>query len=502
MSHKSELIQEILAETRFLTADQRRRLDRMRSEIATNPSNFTPRSATQYLTFSSNDKKTSNGQRRIEYILTREIEYLLLAGSNIPKRLWEWLLSRQELLTNGVFGSAGIAAAYYQAHHSHLDPVVARYVSGVLFSRSGLDGPVVSGNILDLQPAELFTARSVDPAVTDQIVQMSLQGGLQFTTDGDTSWRQTLVESMGVQYVGAQDCDLTGIQVTSRGRYSTNSTAAIRDEVDCSVFAPPSVKVGCQVMISVYIHTPDQKTEVRADAREIDPDLKLRQCTSLGTRITRGSKLTFEFDLAGFPVDERCQSVVWEGRPASLQFLVDFPATTALTRCFGRVVVSQDTIPIGIVKFWVDVVVDSPIETRSLSAGHAIRFQSAFVSYASQDCGEVLRSVKMLEIVGIDYFADLLSLEAGVEWEQEIFRRILDTEVLLLFWSSAAKRSQWVSREWSYALSLGREGCIIPVIIEGPPPVEPPPELAHLHFNDRIQYFIAVNDRAKSSPDP
>ena len=33
---------------------------------------------------------------------------------------------------------------------------------------------------------------------------------------------------------------------------------------------------------------------------------------------------------------------------------------------------------------------------------------------------------------------------------------------------------------------------IIPVPIEGPPPVAPPPELAHLHFNDRLLYFMAA----------
>ena len=31
---------------------------------------------------------------------------------------------------------------------------------------------------------------------------------------------------------------------------------------------------------------------------------------------------------------------------------------------------------------------------------------------------------------------------------------------------------------------------ILPVIIEGPPPIEAPPELAHLHMNDRMIYFM------------
>ncbi|MGA2076969.1 MAG: hypothetical protein ABSH52_26055 [Terriglobia bacterium] len=31
---------------------------------------------------------------------------------------------------------------------------------------------------------------------------------------------------------------------------------------------------------------------------------------------------------------------------------------------------------------------------------------------------------------------------------------------------------------------------ILPVPREGPPPVEPPPELAYLHFDDRLLYFM------------
>ncbi len=65
--------------------------------------------------------------------------------------------------------------------------------------------------------------------------------------------------------------------------------------------------------------------------------------------------------------------------------------------------------------------------------------------------------------------------------------------VLFLFWSTAAKESEWVSREWRYGLERKGEDFIHPVILEGPPPPEPPPELAHLHFADRMLYFIKAS---------
>jgi hypothetical protein len=75
-------------------------------------------------------------------------------------------------------------------------------------------------------------------------------------------------------------------------------------------------------------------------------------------------------------------------------------------------------------------------------------------------------------------------------------RKIDESDVFFLFWSTAAKQSEWVIKEVRYAIER-RSGDdlgppeIDPVIIEGPPPVAPPPELKDLHFNDRFLYFIA-----------
>ena len=69
-------------------------------------------------------------------------------------------------------------------------------------------------------------------------------------------------------------------------------------------------------------------------------------------------------------------------------------------------------------------------------------------------------------------------------------------DLFLLFWSSHAQSSRWVRNEVKYALS--RQGPdelappeIRPVIIEGPPIPPPWPELAHLHFGDRLVYVMA-----------
>jgi hypothetical protein len=101
----------------------------------------------------------------------------------------------------------------------------------------------------------------------------------------------------------------------------------------------------------------------------------------------------------------------------------------------------------------------------------------------------------MLSRLKIECFQDLLDLEPGDRWQQELYRHINECDLFLLFWSSRAKESIWVMREVQYALARKRENDlqppeIIPVIIEGPPPVKPPDELSHLHFNDYLLYFM------------
>lgn len=124
----------------------------------------------------------------------------------------------------------------------------------------------------------------------------------------------------------------------------------------------------------------------------------------------------------------------------------------------------------------------------------SIHFTS--LSYASEDRDKVLARVQMLGQMGIRYFQDILSLDPGQRWEKELYRNIDQCDLFLLFWSSAAKRSPWVMREVDYAIDR-KQGIdeappeIKPVIIEGPPLVEPPERLQHLHFNDKLIYLMS-----------
>jgi hypothetical protein len=123
-------------------------------------------------------------------------------------------------------------------------------------------------------------------------------------------------------------------------------------------------------------------------------------------------------------------------------------------------------------------------------AAHLQRIAHAFASYASPDRSEVLRRVQGIRAVGIDVFLDIVNLRSGKEWEPVLFREIDASDSFFLFWSRNAARSQWVEREWRYA--LGRRGIefISPLPLEDPRLAEPPMELRSKHFNDIILAFI------------
>jgi len=73
----------------------------------------------------------------------------------------------------------------------------------------------------------------------------------------------------------------------------------------------------------------------------------------------------------------------------------------------------------------------------------------------------------------------------GGELERErLQQEIVSRDVLYLFWSRAASKSQWVEIEWRTALASKGLEHIDPVPLEPGDVTPPPPELTTLHFND------------------
>jgi TIR domain len=273
------------------------------------------------------------------------------------------------------------------------------------------------------------------------------------------------------------------------------SRVAGAEPVDFSVFGPPAMAVGSTIMLQIFLHQPEQADEAVGLAKAFDAAAEPRGFRSLETDLELGSLVVFQVTLPKLEINAPLKRVVWRGRTVSVQFAVEAPEGLAAQTIVGKVHAIQDGIPVGHILFKLEVTERTPAADEQGLGDTALRYRCAFVCYASADRNEVLKRVQMLAIAGIEFFQDLLKLKPGQRWQRQLYRKIDESDLFLLFWSKSAKRSRWVLKEVRYAIA--RKGDdeeappeIVPVILGGPPPVKPPPDLAHLHFNDPIIYFM------------
>jgi hypothetical protein len=212
--------------------------------------------------------------------------------------------------------------------------------------------------------------------------------------------------------------------------------------------------------------------------------------------VRKDAILTFELEIKDITSEDPIQHLKWKGVTDSVQFIVTIPDAYSKQSLIGKVRVALENVPIGhfCFKINISVLAGQKKDIGQSNFSPMKNYRYAFISYASKDRAEVLRRVQMLDLMKIRYFQDLLSLNPGDHWGKELFRQIDIADVFFLFWSSAARDSEWVMKEVEYAISKkkGKDDNppeIYPVILESIF-VEPPDSLKHLHFNDKIVYFI------------
>jgi hypothetical protein len=278
-----------------------------------------------------------------------------------------------------------------------------------------------------------------------------------------------------------------------------SATNPIVDNVDCSVFAPPAAPPGSTIMVQVFLHIPEQAERAAFQAKLIDDTTTAKGVKSLATPIARGARVDISLDVADAQLtDDPVQSLTWCGEPAFVQFLLRLPQAADGMSIFPKIRISVDGGLVGCIAFRVGIAREAA-GTQSVPSGEsARRYKHAFLSYATADRKEVLKRAQVLKAAGVSFFQDILSLDPGDRWEKEIFKNIDTCDLFLLFWSKSARDSAYVLKEAEYALALqlssgGDAPDIVPVIIEGPPVIVPPPSLSAIHFNDTISYLVAAS---------
>jgi hypothetical protein len=248
--------------------------------------------------------------------------------------------------------------------------------------------------------------------------------------------------------------------------------------------APPKRVVVGETCKSSLTKSPVRKIEFESP----------RQCDRVSIAIA--------IDLAEARVAEPIPELVWTGQMAHCLFFMKPLMSAGEKYIRPPIFFRVNGIPAGHVVFKILVKVSAPATAPVPVSEEAKRYRKAFLSYASEDRVQVLRSAQLLSSMGMEFFQDLLNLTPGQRWEQKLYENIDSCDVFLLFWSRHAAQSQWVIKEAEYALSHASEPNQLqlhPVILEGPPPVPPPPSLSKIHFNDPIQYIIFAEAAARAN---
>jgi hypothetical protein len=251
-----------------------------------------------------------------------------------------------------------------------------------------------------------------------------------------------------------------------------------------SLFAPSQLARGENMLVQIYLHFDNFTEQVNSKAFMRDENTKLRANDFLDTSLKYGDNIEVKLIVPkGIEIDEPIQKFVWQNDLKPIDFAVSIPLLHQLGDMIGTIIVSKDLLPICSVKFITKIVLQTE-EKVSNAKTYSAFYKKVFVSYSSADREEVIKIAAGFKALHIDFFLDKLYLDGGDKYKEKIFKYIDKADLFLLCWSENAERSEWVKKEYSYALErINRPDMtlsIYPIIIK--PKANPPRELNDYHF--------------------
>jgi len=270
------------------------------------------------------------------------------------------------------------------------------------------------------------------------------------------------------------------------------------DQVTCSVFAPPRVPAHSRFLIQVFLHAPAHLVQAFREAAKLDPSANRRAGSVLRAPVRRGETVQLYLDCTGVAVGASAKEVVWRGNTLGSAFEVEVLPDTAAS-IEGTVHVAVADVPIGEITFTLHVqqsVGSSFVDMRKLSIADSLnmpsaiatRYEQAFISYSRKDFEVVSYFAQGLSEKGIRPCVDVVELEPGDGWKDELEKYIDKADVFYLMWSDNAAASVYVLDEVKQASekhiesrSHPKRPRIKPIPLQQPWP-EPPDYLKEFHF--------------------
>lgn len=201
--------------------------------------------------------------------------------------------------------------------------------------------------------------------------------------------------------------------------------------------------------------------------------------------LRRGAKLRLVPTISGFRVNPQWMDVTWDEDAQQHEFSVRAETAPEGRAAEGAVRVYQGLtlraeIPLSI---FVARKAGAALTPDDFASAVARAYRKVFASYSHRDMPVVESCEAAAQALGDRYLRDVMTLQSGQVWNEQLKAMINQADVFQLFWSKNAARSPFVREEWEFALALqaNRPGFIRPVYWS-PIPYPIPGDLNPLHF--------------------
>ena len=263
------------------------------------------------------------------------------------------------------------------------------------------------------------------------------------------------------------------------------------DDVQFSAIAPKKLEKGDYSVINVIMY--EESFRHVADEALRNMDEPAQETGSGVLKAVRGAEIKIVLSAQGVEIRNAVKTGIWQGKHLDFSFTVYLPENYDKRQIpfMAEVYINQ------VIAASLEFVVKCSASSEQNPEVSRVNFNSAFVSYASQDRYRVAAIVQGMKKArpDLDIFFDVESLRSGENWEPKLYREIEQRDILYLCWSHFARQSKWVETEWRYVFTHKGAERIEPVAIESPEICPPPKELSHKHFNDMLVYIINASEK-------
>lgn len=263
------------------------------------------------------------------------------------------------------------------------------------------------------------------------------------------------------------------------------SDTTANPDVQFSTYYPSEIRPQTWAQMTAYIFKSSAAEAVIADAQRVigGTMAMIRRLVESAQRVLPiGTVITATPDLAGVQFNPPQITIGffedWHRLEFKFRALPDTPVDQAVNGSLNFTVegVIVADIPLS-------VFISATAESMTMTTMTQKLYKAIFCSYSRRDTAIIERVEKAYRALGFDFLRDVQTLKSGQDWDDQLYALIDQADIFQLFWSHTARESEWVEREWRYALGLDRDALnfIRPVYWQQPiPPV--PVELGHIHF--------------------